>query len=55
MVKSNDTQQIQKQSQQASALFSMAEKKQIADFFSVLIQIDRRVNITKVYGNKSNK
>ena len=35
---------------------TVAETKHLADFFAVLIQIDRRLNITKTYGNKqSNK
>lgn len=31
---------------------TVAETKHLADFFAVLIQIDRRLNITKTYGNK---
>ena len=45
----------QDQPPQTGMVFSAEEKKQLADFFSVLIQIDRRVNITKTYEDKPNK
>ena len=45
----------QDQPQQAGLILSVEEKKRISDFFGVLIQIDRRVNMTKSYGNKPNK
>ena len=38
------------QPQVENYVFNTEEKKQLSDFFSVLIQIDRRVNITKSYG-----
>lgn len=47
--------QVQAQTQQVELVLSAEEKKQLADFFAVLIQVDRRVNITGAYGNKANK
>lgn len=34
--------------------FTMApdEKKRLVDFFSLLLEIDQRENVTKTYGNK---
>jgi len=49
------TNPTQGQSQQTNFILTIEEKKKLADFFSVLIQIDQRVNITKTYGNKPNK
>jgi hypothetical protein len=43
----------QDQSPQAGLVFSAVEKKQLADFFAVLIEIDRRVNITKHYDKQT--
>lgn len=37
------------QPQYTRAVFCVAEIKQLADFFSVLMEIDRRTNITKTY------
>ncbi len=48
-------QSTQRQQPQARLVLSVEEKKQLADFFAVLIQIDRRVNITGTYGKKLDK
>ena len=40
---------------QEALVLSSEEKNKIADLFNVLIQVDRRLNITGVYGNKPNK
>jgi hypothetical protein len=35
--------------QKAGVVFSAEETKRLADFFAVLMEIDRRTNITKTY------
>jgi len=44
----------QKQSQSNKSILTAEEKKRFIDFFSILIEIDRRENITKAYDKSTN-
>lgn len=40
--------------QTSGLILTAEEKKRLADFFSILIDIDRRTNITKTYDKPTN-
>jgi len=41
-------------SQSKSLILTADEKKRLTDFFSILIEIDRRTNITQTYDKPTN-
>ncbi len=41
------------QPKHAGSVFCVEEIRQLAEFFSVLMEIDRRTNITKTYGKST--
>jgi hypothetical protein len=46
---SSDTQSEQNKPQPKGLVLTPEEKKRLVDFFAVLIEIDRRENVTKTY------
>lgn len=43
-----------KQPQSTGLVLTDEEKKRLTDYFSILIEIDRKKNITKYYGQPTN-
>lgn len=52
MEKSKIISDEQKQPQLKRLVLTAEEKKQLADFFAIFIEIDRRENITNIYDSK---
>ena len=44
----------QNQPQSKGLILTTKDKKKLADFFSILIEIDRRENVTKTYDKQIN-